>query len=140
MNNDFAWLRCVWRLQACPTTKLLMLAPLTLGFVATGGRGSTFMNAAPTMVSFRLGRAGVKSRHTSRTGHGPPVHTGAFVSPANESGSHAAPPPTRRDSVVEKIHGVLVPDPYRWLEDSKSSETRAWTDAKNRYTRHLLDR
>jgi prolyl oligopeptidase len=36
------------------------------------------------------------------------------------------PPVTRRDNVVELIHGVEVADPYRWLEDASSAETREW--------------
>jgi prolyl oligopeptidase len=49
------------------------------------------------------------------------------------------PPQTRTDNVKETIHGTIVIDPYRWLEDQKSAETRAWIDAQNRYTRSLLD-
>lgn len=47
----------------------------------------------------------------------------------------AAPtyPPARRLDLVEKIHGVSVADPYRWLEDLDSPETRAWVGAQNRY-------
>jgi prolyl oligopeptidase len=48
------------------------------------------------------------------------------------------PPPTRRDDVREVIHGVEVVDPYRWLEDGKSPETRAWIDGQNRYTEAVL--
>ena len=36
------------------------------------------------------------------------------------------PPVTRRDSVVERIHGIEVADPYRWLEDANSIQTREW--------------
>lgn len=49
------------------------------------------------------------------------------------------PPPTRRDDVKETLHGVEIADPYRWLEDQQSPETRAWIDAQNAYTRSLLD-
>ena len=49
------------------------------------------------------------------------------------------PPPTRRDDVRESLHGVEIVDPYRWLEDGKSPETRAWIDAQNAYTHALLD-
>jgi prolyl oligopeptidase len=49
------------------------------------------------------------------------------------------PPPARRDDVREVLHGVEVVDPYRWLEDDRSAETRAWIDAQNRYAHALLD-
>ena len=52
----------------------------------------------------------------------------------------AAPPPTRIENVVEKLHGVEVHDPYRWLEDGESAEVKAWTEAQNRHLRHHLDR
>jgi prolyl oligopeptidase len=48
-------------------------------------------------------------------------------------------PVTRVDVVVDRMHGVDVPDPYRWLEDQQSSATRAWIDAQNTYTRAVLD-
>ena len=50
-----------------------------------------------------------------------------------------APPPTRRDNVVDVVHGVSIPDPYRWLEDQQSPETRAWIEAENAYSRPILD-
>jgi prolyl oligopeptidase len=37
------------------------------------------------------------------------------------------------------IHGIEIADPYRWLEDQQSPETRAWIDAQNKYTQALLD-
>jgi prolyl oligopeptidase len=52
---------------------------------------------------------------------------------------HLQPPKTRTDNVKELIHGVEIADPYRWLEDQQSLETRAWIDAQNRYSRALLD-
>ena len=48
-------------------------------------------------------------------------------------------PPARVDPLVETLHGVRVADPYRWLEDPGSAETRAWVDAQNRLTRSILD-
>jgi len=48
------------------------------------------------------------------------------------------PPPTRVENVKETIHGVVVSDPYRWLEDQNSPETRAWIDAQNACTQNLL--
>jgi prolyl oligopeptidase len=52
----------------------------------------------------------------------------------------AAPPPeTRKDTTVDVLHGVSVPDPYRWLEDQQSPETRAWLQGQIGYTRAFVD-
>ena len=48
-------------------------------------------------------------------------------------------PPARRADVVDDYHGTPVADPYRWLEDPSSDETRAFVDAQNRLTRDHLD-
>src|SRR5687767_9393298 len=48
-------------------------------------------------------------------------------------------PHARVDPFVETLHGVPVLDPYRWLEDAASPETRAWVDAQNVLTRSVLD-
>ena len=47
-------------------------------------------------------------------------------------------PKTRTGSVTETIHGVTIRDPYRWLEDQQSPETRAWIDAQNAYSQSVL--
>ncbi len=47
-------------------------------------------------------------------------------------------PETRREDLRELIHGVEVPDPYRWLEDGSSAETRAWIAAQQDYTAAFL--
>jgi prolyl oligopeptidase len=49
------------------------------------------------------------------------------------------PPATRVDNFREVMHGVEIIDPYRWLEEQDSPETRAWIDAQNKYTHSLLD-
>ena len=51
----------------------------------------------------------------------------------------ASPPSTRTDDIVDVLHGVDVPDPYRWLEDQEAAETRAWIDAQNVHTDRVLD-
>lgn len=48
-------------------------------------------------------------------------------------------PTTRRGNVVEDYHGSSVADPYRWLEDARSEETRTWAQAQNALTRQFLD-
>lgn len=50
-----------------------------------------------------------------------------------------SPPKTRRDDVKETIFGVTLNDPYRWLEDQNSPETRAWIEEQNRYTDSILE-
>jgi prolyl oligopeptidase len=54
-----------------------------------------------------------------------------------------APPPypsTKVDPVVEKIHGVEIVDPYRWLEDGASPAVKEWTEKENAYTQSVLDK
>jgi prolyl oligopeptidase len=48
-------------------------------------------------------------------------------------------PVSRTSDAVEVLHGVTIPDPYRWLEDGQSAATRQWTDAQNALTRSYLD-
>jgi protease II len=47
-------------------------------------------------------------------------------------------PKTRVDETKDTLHGVSIPDPYRWLEDQASPETRAWIDAQNAHSHALL--
>jgi len=50
------------------------------------------------------------------------------------------PPETKRDDVVDTIHGVAIADPYRWLEDQECPETREWLEKQNEYTISFLDK
>ena len=50
------------------------------------------------------------------------------------------PPPSPVHPVTDTLHGVVVTDPYRWLEDQNSPETRAWLDAQMQYTQNVLSR
>ena len=47
-------------------------------------------------------------------------------------------PESRRSDQVDNYHGTLVADPYRWLEDANSAETRAWIEAQNEVTERWL--
>jgi prolyl oligopeptidase len=48
-------------------------------------------------------------------------------------------PATRKVEHVDTYHGEKVADPYRWLEDDNSAETKAWVKAQNEVTRKYLD-
>jgi prolyl oligopeptidase len=48
-------------------------------------------------------------------------------------------PPARRLDLVEELHGFRVADPYRWLEDADSDETREWSKAQDELLAEWLD-
>src|SRR3989441_538216 len=64
--------------------------------------------------------------------------TGMFASAAPAGAQSLQYPAARKSDVVDDYHGTRVPDPYRWLEDPDSPESRAWIEAQNRLTAAYL--
>ena len=52
----------------------------------------------------------------------------------------AAPPVAEVKDVPTTYHGTTVPDPYRWLEDSKSAPAQTWLKGQGAAARSVLDR
>jgi prolyl oligopeptidase len=48
-------------------------------------------------------------------------------------------PLARKGDVVEDHFGHHIADPYRWLEEPNSAETKAWVEAENRVTFSYLE-
>jgi prolyl oligopeptidase len=75
-------------------------------------------------------------RHTLRSSLSLLTIVAASVGAQNQS-----PPPyptAARGTQVDVYHGVSIADPYRWLEDTDSPETKAWVEAENKLSDSFL--
>ena len=59
--------------------------------------------------------------------------------PAAFAAQSFAYPKTRQTNQVDDYHGIKVADPYRWLEDDNSAETKKWVEAQNAVTFAYLE-
>lgn len=49
-------------------------------------------------------------------------------------------PETKKTDVVDVYFGQNVPDPYRWLEDDRAEDTKAWVKSQAAYTNTYLSK
>ncbi|HWC73278.1 MAG TPA: prolyl oligopeptidase family serine peptidase [Gemmatimonadales bacterium] len=54
--------------------------------------------------------------------------------------NNGGPPPTPVRVVTDTVSGIVVTDPYRWLENTQDSAVVRWLHAQDDYTRHLIAR
>lgn len=47
-------------------------------------------------------------------------------------------PVSKKLDQQDNYHGTMVADPYRWLEDANSAETKSWVEAQNKVTQAYL--
>jgi prolyl oligopeptidase len=61
---------------------------------------------------------------------------------ASDEGSveHLVYPTAKTVDQVDDYHGVKVADPYRWLEDTDSTDTKAWVESENKVTFSYLEK
>ncbi len=64
----------------------------------------------------------------------------AFAAVACKSHEPLRYPNARFSDHVDTYHDTEVPDPYRWLEDPDSPETRAWIEAQNELSENYLSK
>ena len=60
-----------------------------------------------------------------------------FIIPSSSVAQLKYPESKKTDS-VDDYHGKKIQDPYRWLEDDNSEQTKAWVISQNKTTQHYL--
>ncbi len=63
---------------------------------------------------------------------------GSLVLAVGCSAPQSPPPSTKRVEVRDTLHGAELTDPYRWLEDQESAETRRWIEEQNAYAESIV--
>jgi prolyl oligopeptidase len=75
-------------------------------------------------------------RYTLRTSLFLLIIVAASTGAQTQSAPHY--PSAARGGQVDVYHGISIADPYRWLEDTDSPETKAWVEAENRLSDSFL--
>jgi prolyl oligopeptidase len=62
-----------------------------------------------------------------------------FAAPAVLAAADSTPPPARTVDSVDRNFGIVLPDPYRWMEGEKNAEFAGWLKAQGEFGRRKLD-
>ena len=72
---------------------------------------------------------------------------GVLINPFYITAQHTSPnpntmtyPKTTKIEVSDIYFGISVKDPYRWLEDDRAENTKAWVEAENQVTQNYLSK
>ncbi|MCX6337758.1 MAG: prolyl oligopeptidase family serine peptidase [Bacteroidetes bacterium] len=63
-----------------------------------------------------------------------------FICLANMTEAQLQYPISQKGNQTDNYHGTQVADPYRWLEDDNSSQTKEWVKAQNEVTYNYLSK
>src|SRR5436305_14917904 len=64
----------------------------------------------------------------------------SIASPAQDGSSALVYPKAKTVDQVDDYHGTNVADPYRWLEDADSPDTKAWVEEEDKLTFGYLEK
>ncbi|HWK48314.1 MAG TPA: hypothetical protein VNR40_00440, partial [Steroidobacter sp.] len=68
-----------------------------------------------------------------------PLTASSAAVPASMKSPAIKYPATRRIDHIDTYHGTRVADPYRWLEDADSADTKSWIQAQNALAQPYLE-
>lgn len=66
------------------------------------------------------------------------VGAGASAQTCPSYGSPLTYPVSKKVAQTDNYHGTTIADPYRWLEDANSAETKSWVEEQNKVTQAFL--
>ena len=78
--------------------------------------------------------------HASQTQAPPAPAAPPVTAAAPPAPPRLAYPAAHKDATVDDYHGTQVADPYRWLENPDSPESREWIEAENKLTFGYLEK